>query len=247
MKDKQKNRFWEIDTLRGIAVIMMITYHVFYDLNFYQAYSINIHGLFWRFFLYPIGGIFLLLVGISLYLSFTRKEKRLSHKEILYIFWKRGVKIFLLGMVITAITLLYLGEGFVVFGVLHCIGLSIILGSFFLKKPLYALPAGLLCIAGGLILQNFTFSFPWLLWIGFIPSDFYTVDYFPLLPWFGVVLTGIFIGKNLYPNYQRRHKIPDMSHFKIIKTLCFIGRHSLMIYFLHQPVIIALIHLMFKL
>jgi uncharacterized membrane protein len=79
--------------------------------------------------------------------------------------------------------------------------------------------------------------------LGFKPSQFYTVDYFPILPWFGVVLIGIFIGNTLYPFNKRRFKIKDISQLKFVKFFCFLGRKSLIIYFLHQPILLLLIHL----
>jgi uncharacterized membrane protein len=137
----------------------------------------------------------------------------------------------------------YLGEGFIIFGVLHCIGLSIILSSPLLSFRISNLLLGLIVVTTGIFLQAVTFDFPWLLWLGFIPSGFYTVDYFPLFPWLGVVLIGVFIGNTAYSEYQRRFVLPDLSEKRLIRFLSYLGRHSLLIYFLHQPIIIALIHL----
>ncbi|MCX6818607.1 MAG: heparan-alpha-glucosaminide N-acetyltransferase domain-containing protein, partial [Candidatus Aenigmarchaeota archaeon] len=67
--------------------------------------------------------------------------------------------------------------------------------------------------------------------------------YFPILPWFGVILIGIFFGNKLYPNAKRSFNIIDLSKFRIIKLLSFLGRHSLFIYLLHQPVIIIIVNI----
>ena len=117
---------------------------------------------------------------------------------------QRGLKIFGLGLIITLATWIWPGEGFIVFGALHCIGISIILAYPFLRFRYQNLLLGIILISIGIILKNFTFDFYWLLWLGFTPSTFYTVDYFPLLPWLGVVLIGIFVGNIIYPNFKRR-------------------------------------------
>ncbi len=243
MKNKPGDRFWEIDFLRGIAIIMMIIYHFFYDLNFFNVYNFALHSTAFNLFLYPIGSLFLLLVGISLTLSYNKSKNSLTKKESITKFLLRGLKIFALGLIITLATWIYLGEGYIVFGVLHCIGLSIILSAFFVNKKYLNLILGLILIITGIFLQTMTFDFNYLLWLGLMPENFYTVDYFPLLPWFGVVLIGIALGNILYSDYKRRFNLVDMSYLKIIKVLGYLGRNSLIIYFLHQPILIGLINL----
>ena len=146
-------------------------------------------------------------------------------------------------IIITFITWLYLDEGFIIFGILHCIGLSIILAYPFLKIQKFIPLTGISLTAIGFILKTMTFDFYWFLWLGFIPTTFFTVDYFPLLPWFGVVLIGIFIGNTFYKENKRTFNLKDMSIFTPVKFICFIGRHSLVIYLIHQPIVIGLIHL----
>jgi uncharacterized membrane protein len=135
-----------------------------------------------------------------------------------------------------------LRNGFIIFGVLHFIGISIILAYPFIRFRILNLLVGVIVVIIGLYLQNFVFDFNWLFWLGFKPMYFYTFDYFPILPWFGVVLIGLFFGKMLYPNYKRRFKIKDLSGFKISKLFCFLGRHSLLIYLIHQPILVGLLH-----
>jgi len=65
----------------------------------------------------------------------------------------------------------------------------------------------------------------------------YTVDYFPLLPWFGVCLLGVVVGDILYSGNERRFRMPDLSKYKPAKIFQWVGQHSLIIYLLHQPVI----------
>ena len=245
MLDSGKNkRFWEIDFLRGIAIIMMIVYHIFFDIYFFNLYDFNIHSIGFEIFLYLIGTTFLLLVGISLTLSYNREKRNLSKNQIIKNFGLRSLKIFSLGLIITVVTFFYLGDSFIVFGVLHCIGLSIILSIPLLKCRFVNLFLGFVFIFIGIILRNFTFDFNYLLFIGFKPYNFSTVDYFPIFPWFGVILIGIFLGNVLYKDYKRSFKLSDLSEIKIVNFLGFLGRNSLIIYFLHQPIIISIIYLL---
>jgi len=243
VSNKQSNRFWEIDFLRGIATIMMISYHILFDLNFFDIYSINLHSFPFRLFLYPIGTTFLLLVGISLTLSYARAQQTISTEQLPIKFLLRGLKIFGFGMIITIITWILIPDAFIIFGILHCIGISIILAYPFLQLRIANLFIGIVFILLGIVLRTMVFEFNWLLWLGFPPTDFSTIDYFPLLPWFGVVLIGIFIGRTLYPGYNRKFELPDLSAYKLINFLCFLGKHSLVIYLLHQPILVGIIYL----
>ena len=240
---KKQFRLWEIDFLRGIAVVIMVVYHFFYDINFFSIYEIDLHSGLFLLFSYLIGTIFLLIVGISLSLSYSRIKDDKNKKQLQLKFILRGSKIFGLGLLITLVTWIYLQDGFVLFGVLHCIGLSIIIAYPFLRFKIRNLIIGALLVSIGMYLKTLTFDFSWLFWMGFKPYQFYTVDYFPILPWFGVVLIGIFVGNTLYPSNKRRFKLKDASKLIFVKFFCFIGGHSLIIYFLHQPIIILLIHL----
>ncbi|MHC1596023.1 MAG: heparan-alpha-glucosaminide N-acetyltransferase domain-containing protein [Candidatus Syntropharchaeales archaeon] len=95
----------------------------------------------------------------------------------------------------------------------------------------------------GVYLKNLTFGFSWLLWLGFRPENFYTLDYFPVFPWFGMVLIGLFLGNVLYPNYTRMYDLWNNSHSSLVKLFCAIGRRSLLIYLAHQPILIALLQI----
>ena len=159
-------------------------------------------------------------------------------------YFRRGLKVFSWGLIITLLTWIFLREGFIIFGILHLIGISIILAYPFLKLLYWNLLIGLFCIFLGAYLKGFVFNFYWLSWLGFRPAQFYSVDYFPLLPWFGVVLIGIFFGNLLYLDHSRRFQFVDLSFFSGIKVFCFLGKHSLLIYLLHQPLIIAVLFLL---
>lgn len=122
-------------------------------------------------------------------------------------------KVFSCGLIITLVTWIFLRRNFVVFGILHFIGISIILAYPFLKLRYGNLLVGLLFIFLGTYLKGFVYNFYWLVWLGFRPIQFYTVDYFPLLPWFGVVLIGIFFANLLYPDYSQKFQLFNLSSF----------------------------------
>lgn len=215
----EEKRFWEIDLLRGIAVIMMVAYHLFYDLNYFRIYPINIDSGFWWFFARSIAITFILLAGVSLNL-YSRAEIQGSASFPRYL--KRGLGIFSWGIGITVITWIFLKDAFIRFGVLHLIG-----GA---------------CICLGFHLKNITFNSEWLVWLG-LRGSFCTVDYFPLFPWFGVILIGISLGNIFYPECSRRFKLPDLDIFPV-RFFSFLGRRSLLIYLIHQPILILLLYLL---
>ncbi len=233
----RERRHWEIDAVRGAAVISMIAFHFAFDLSYFSSLPINVDSGFWLLLARLTAATFLLLVGLSLTLSYSRVRGR-SGKMIWLKYIRRGIKIFSYGMLITLATWLLVPEGTILFGVLHLIGLSIILSRPFLDRKRLSLAAGLVIILSGLWLQGMRFPFPWLLWLGLPPYSFYTFDYFPLFPWFGLVLVGIFLGNTLYPSGRRKFSFA-MRRPRPFSPLCFLGRNSLIIYFLHQPLLIA--------
>ena len=212
MENKLAQRFWEIDLLRAVAIIMMITFHLLFNLNYFGNYDFNLESGFWLVLARVTALIFLMLVGISLSLSFAHAaQDEFSVKNTRLKQLKRGLMIFSWGLIITIITWLSLGELIIIFGVLHLIGISIILAIAFLKLRHWNLVIGIIIILIGILLFNYNFGFPWLIWLGFRPYEYYYVDYFPLLPWFGVILIGIFLGDLLYPHYRRKFKLPELS------------------------------------
>lgn len=231
-------RLWEVDLLRGIAIILMIIFNYSFALSYLNIYTVNGGTFYWYIFPRIIAGMFISISGLSLTLSYSQTKNKIeSHKKI----FMRGLKIFDFGILITVITFLTFPGAFIIFGILHLIGFSIIFGQFFLKFKKMNLLLGLIIILLGFYLQNFRFDFPWLLWLGFIPRNFYTFDYFPILPWFGVSLLGIFFGNVLYKKGKRNFKIRDFSNSVAVKFLSFLGRNSLTIYLLHQPLLILLL------
>ncbi len=242
------SRFWELDLLRGIALIIMIFYHMLYDLEYFGNYQYDLQSGYMAFIARGTASVFILLVGISLTLSFTRASRRGRRKQgrderFFMKFLRRGLTIFSLGLVITFSTWYYLDEGIILFGVLHCIGISIILAYPFLKYDLKrkGLFLGIIMIIIGIYLRGQTYEFTSLIWLGFKPENSYYLDYFPLLPWFGVVLVGIFLGNQLYPGYKRRFRLPDPGSRSTVRLFTIMGKHSMVIYMVHQPILLSIL------
>lgn len=236
-----KDRLWEIDFLRGIAIILMIIFHFIYDLN---HFSVIQYRLWTGPFAYAssfTASVFIVLVGISLTISYNKKKLRFNYSIIRLTFLKRGLKLFGLGLIITIVSWIVIPERFVIFGILHCIGICIILSIPFIKFTWRNFVIGSSFIFFGLFLRLFTFDFAWLLPFGFLPSKYFTIDYFPLFPWFGVVLIGIALGNVVYPEGKRRYHFMEKSITGVFQKICFIGRNSLPIYFFHQPILLSVI------
>ncbi len=233
------SRYREIDLVRGIAILMMVLFHTLFDISFFGIYPVDVSHGFWRYFAFATASLFLVVVGISLTISRSRIPPQVSPFQVSLKFLKRGVFIFLLGLLITLCTWLYLHEGFIVFGILHIIGVSVILSPLFFRFKKRNIIFGVLCIITGYILSSIHGPL-WLLPFGIHPADFWSVDYEPIFPWFGCVLIGMGLGACLYPDGVRGFsplQIPEI----ISQPLTFLGRHSLLIYLVHQPLIIILL------
>lgn len=236
---REGGRFWEVDFLRGTAVVLMIFFNYAFTLRYFGIYTVGGEWAFWWLFPRIIAGTFIFLMGMSLTLSYHRSKDAQFKKYLL-----RGLKIFGYGLAITIVTWLYMREGFVVFGILHFIGLSTILAYPFLRYGRLNFLLGALALFAGFLLSQYTLNSAWLLWLGLVPVGFYTIDYFPLLPWFGLTLIGIAAGNLLYSKGKRRFRMPELSHAPPVQTFSFLGRHSLLIYLAHQPVLLAALYLL---
>ncbi len=235
-------RFWEVDMLRGIGICMMVVSNTITDLKFFHGGYAFLQSDFWDYFAVTTATVFISLVGVSLTLSYSRATQRTPGKSFWRKYLTRGLKIFSWGLIITAVTWVFLGDHYIRFGVLHLIGTSIILAYPVIHRRFTNLLLAFAVIGVGFYLTTVTVEGPWLLWIGFRPQQFVTVDYFPLLPWFGAVLIGLAVGNTLYPHYTRRFSLPDLSHHRFIRLLSFLGKKSLQIYLLHQPVIVTILY-----
>ena len=157
-------------------------------------------------------------------------------------FMLRGLKIFAWGMGITLLTWLIAPDEYVRFGILHFFGIAFILAPFFSEFRFINLILGVALLAAGIYLQEqrVLVDFPWLLWLGLMPHGFRTMDYWPLLPWFGLFLVGMFCGRLLYPQGNRRFNIREFNN-PITSALTLPGRHPLVVYLAQWPIVIGVL------
>jgi uncharacterized membrane protein len=231
-----EQRFWEVDAARGIAIAMMVVYHLMFDLDYFGGYAIESTSGFWARFADATAGTFLFLVGVSLAISYSRASAGRQGRSLFWKYLLRGIRILAYAMALTVV-FLFLGMGVVAFGILHLIGVSIILAYPLLKYRYANLFLGLSIIAVGVYMRIEALSSesPWLLPFGVVPENLIMPDYRPLLPWFGVVLLGVFAGNVLYGGGKR------FALFEAARLLLPLGRNSLFIYLTHQPILVALL------
>ncbi len=225
----QTKRIWEIDFLRGVLIPGMILIHLLYDVVELYAFVDWQYPAWYFHFRNNYGALFVMLSGVSVTLG--------SHSV------RRGMTVFAGGMLCTLATvcMYYLGmanRGIIIyFGVLHCIGVCMMLWPLFRRAPVWLLAGlGIILAVVGLYLRFQIFDFPWLVVLGFAFRGFSSSDYFPLMPNLGYFLVGAALGKALYR--QKRTRFPRVNEDCIpIRMMTFCGRHSLLIYLLHQPVL----------
>jgi len=249
MAEEVKKRFVEIDLLRTVAIVMMVVYHTGYDLAFFHNFDFDPLSGNWKLLARSTATLFLLLVGISFVISWERlpaeARKTQAGTRIRGIrtaaafckYLKRGLTILAFGLLITIVTYFWDPDTYIRFGILHMIGVSVILLPFFRRLREWNVLIATLIIMLGINIRNFslfTFPFSLLLPFGITPPNFTTLDYYPLLPWFGVVLIGLALGDFFYIRTKRTPKPTN----QMLQFLSFPGKHALIIYLVHQPILL---------
>ncbi len=235
-------RIWEVDACRGVAILMMVVYHLMWDLHSLGGYDIAVRSGFWGYWQVATAGLFTILVGVSLPLSYQRERKVHPIGSLWGRYVLRGIVVFSWGLAIGLVTYIALGpDRYVRFGILHLIGLSIIVAYPLLRFRWLNLVLGIVIIGLGPAVRAWRPDIPWLEWLAPTPGS--GVDYAPMIPMFGRVLVGIFLGNLLYPGGARCYRPVDLSERRPIKALRMMGQNSLLIYLVHQPVLIGILFL----
>lgn len=228
-----------IDQLRGVALIAMAIYHFTWDLGFFgyiEPETATTGG--WRIFARVIAGSFLFLVGFSLVLG---QRKGFQARP----FFTRLAKIGGAALLITIATWFAFRETFIFFGILHAIAAASVIGLLFLRLPIaVTLLAAAAAVAAPLYLRSPLFDHPALWWVGLSVNIPRSNDYVPLLPWIAPVLLGIALGKLFVASAlpERLAGLGGRTNVRWKTLLEAAGRHSLAIYLIHQPVLIALVY-----
>lgn len=240
---KKSGRIYFLDELRAIALIGMIVYHTAYDLRYIFGLDFNFNSSGWNMLQLCVCSAFIIIAGIS---------SRLSKNAL-----KHGAVVFACGMLMTIGTYFLMPDMTIWFGVLHFLGVSMMI-YYLLRKSVAKAPAALsaifslaafVCLKGlstGTVLFG-RVKVPTQLYFtnvlapfGLPARGFSSADYFPLIPWFFLFLFGCFIGK-----YFKERKIPGFmmkSHSAFLQKL---GSNTLVIYILHQPIIYAVLWALF--
>ncbi len=236
----ENRRYHIIDTFRGLALISMLAYHFMYDWVYIFGHDSHWYSISsmrpWQ---QSIAWSFIIISGISFH--FSRNSL------------KNGIKLVLWGLVITVVTYAFIPQQMVRFGVLSLIGMATII-TYILEKPLSKVPGGvgivlslLLAFAtwritggefAGMMLPAELYETAYLYPLGFPGPNFRSTDYFPLLPWLFVFLAGYYLGKSLVIEGQLDYRGRE-------NPLSILGRHTLPIYLLHQPVIYGILWLVY--
>ena len=250
MATQVKTRLHLLDALRGFLLLNMIAYHGFWNLVYLFGVKLRWYdttpGYLWQQF---ICWSFILLSGFCW--SMSR-----SHL-------KRGLMVSGGGVMVSLVTCLLMPENRILFGILTSIG-SFMLLLIPLEKTLRKIPAPLGAVfsfAFFLLLRNCTggtlgfeklilCALPkWLYrnhltaFLGFPPARFFSTDYFPLLPWFFLFLTGFYLF-HVGSRNGWNERLFSKGRFPLLN---FLGKNSLLIYLLHQPVLYGLSMLYFYL
>jgi uncharacterized membrane protein len=228
-------RYQAIDILRGIAIALMVIFHFSYDLNFFKLVRIDIyHDPFWMNFRVLIVSLFVGLVGVSLVLATQNgiNLKRFSHR----LAW-----LVVLAIAITGMSYFMFPKGMIVFGILHFIAFASVAGLLFVRLYWPSLILGIGIILLDRVYHNPFFDQYWIHWFGLTVHRPKAADYVSVIPWFGVVLIGIFIGQTILRNETLQRRLSVSSDHPLPRGLAFAGRHSLLIYMIHQPVLFAIL------
>lgn len=233
MKNK---RIWELDALRGLCILCMVVVHFFFDLGAFTQIDLTMPG--WFAFIKQYGHIiFILISGICV--TFSSRS------------FRRGIIVFAAGLVITAVTvfLVYVLDFtksiMIFFGILHMLGLCMMLYPLFKKMPIWLQALlGVAFVALGFWFDTMIVDVKFLFPFGLTFPGFFSGDYFPLFPGLGWFLLGAVIGRTLYSD--KKSRLPKVNeNFFLIRFFSWCGRQSLWIYMLHQPVLMGIVYLFF--
>lgn len=236
-----------INKIRGIAFILMFIYHIFVFLKFYSNYNflnhyiVDLIGFISR-------NIFIIFVGISLYLSYINSNNLSKYKKKQVL---RALQIYIIAIYITILTYYSVHEYYILFGVLHFISLSILILHNFINNFKVLFTIMIICI----LLSNLRLSsnIPFINYIyNILGFTFYknTMDSFPIIKWLPKVIIGIFIGYIIHNYYIKDSKSKNIKKNKNIKKkyslLDLIGKNTLLLYAIHFPIIIIVLKIILR-
>ena len=221
-----------VDLLRGGAIVAMIAYHFCFDLAYFRLASFDFYrDPWWLHARTAILTSFLLLAGGSLVLA----ERTAGGRSR---FWRHVLLISACAVAVSLASYLIFPRSYIWFGVLHAIAVSLVLIRPLASHPWIALGSGVAVIVAGLAWRSPWFDDRAWGWVGFVTAKPVTEDYVPLFPWTGVMLVGAALAHYLPRSWLRPRE--PAARGRILRWL---GRHSLAVYMLHQPLLIGALFL----
>lgn len=233
----RRSRLDLVDAARGGAIIGVVIYHFFWDLSHFWLIEtdVSIHPV-WVAFARGLLASFVGLVGVSLVLA---------HGETIRwrAFWRRFALIAGAALLVSAGSFVFFPDSFIYFGVLHAIALFSLLGLGFLRMPVpLVLGLGVAMIAAPFAFTHEAFTERALSWIGFWEIAPLTNDLVPVFPWFGVTLLGIGLTRIARAGGSLERLGRWRGDGGIGRLLVLAGRWSLVIYLVHQPVLMGALY-----
>lgn len=239
MTSAPPSRIAALDIARTLALLGMAAYHFIYDLQMYGLIppDFAVSGwLYWH--ARVVASSFLGLVGVSLWLGHGQGVRWPA-------FWRRWAKVATAAVLVSLGTRIALPESWVFFGILHAIALFSLLALPFLRLPWPVTGAvAAAVIWASYTLPNEAMNAPLLRFVGLHTQPTWTVDFEPVFPWFAPVLIGLALGRlgsglGVWSWLARWPAQPG----RMTRALAWPGRHSLILYLLHQPILFGLIGL----
>ncbi|WP_265446420.1 heparan-alpha-glucosaminide N-acetyltransferase [Acetivibrio straminisolvens] len=228
-KNTSSERIWEIDVLRGILVIIMVILHILYDLEFVYNFPIGYGTGFIDKIRILDATLFIMVSGIST--KFSKNS------------FRRGLVVFFAALFISLVTFIAGRDYFISFGILHLLGICMMVSPLLKKIPTPWLLILSLIIAGTRfivsdvnVFHNYFFMF------GFHNDKFISADYYPIFPWAWPFLLGIALSRFIYKEKKSIFKFSVRDNH-----ISRLGRHSLLVYLIHQPVILLLLAIIMRL
>jgi len=227
-----------LDILRGVALIAMASYHLLWDLSDFGYLEPGYPSTGWpRIYARAIASTFLFLAGFSLVLG-HRNGIRWNH------FWMRFAKIAAAAALVTVATYFAIPQGWIFFGILHAIAVFSLIGLIFLRvNPIFAALIAVLAVVAPTYLSSDTFNDSWFWWLGLSTRTRTSFDYVPLLPWICPFLLGMAAARlDRVQTLLRQNAAGDSGQNHLRNTFAFLGRHSLVFYLVHQPILISMLY-----
>jgi uncharacterized membrane protein len=226
-------RLTALDAARSLAVVAMVVFHFTFDLALFRYIpSDTMSQPFWYYFARGIAGSFLFLSGISLWLAHGQGIRWPS-------FFRRWAMIAAAAALVTLTSIWLVPGGPIWFGILHAMAATAVIGLVFLRLPwplTLAVAALIFAAAWG---PRFPALDPlWLVWTGLAETRPIMGDYTPLIPWAAPALAGL-----AFANALRIDRWRGTPPSRLTRILTFPGRHSLIIYLVHQPILFGLFNL----